>query len=84
MPQFAGSVIVFTHAAPQSVPPAAHAHDELRHAVPDMHAIPHPPQFRGSVIVFVHAPAQRIPTAQEHIEVRQTSPPGHVVVQLPQ
>ena len=75
---------MFTHAPPQRVPPAAHAHDEARHAVPVAHAFPHAPQLRGSVIVFVHMPAQRIPTAQEHAEVRQTSPPGHSVVQLPQ
>ena len=54
-PQFATSVIVFTQAVPQSVPPAAQEQSELRHASLGPHIVPHAPQFSGSTIVFAHA-----------------------------
>lgn len=76
--------MMFTHSVPQSVPPAAQEQSELRHVSLGPHIVPHAPQFTGSTIVFVHAPSQRIPMAQSQSESRQTSPPGHTVVQLPQ
>ena len=66
-PQFAGLLLVSTHAPEHIVVPAPHetAHIPAEHTCPAAHAFPHAPQFARSVARSRHAPAQFVvPVAQ--------------------
>jgi hypothetical protein len=53
-PQFAGSLRVFVHCAPQNVWPPGHVHEPAVHARPPLHCVLHVPQFASSVVVSTH------------------------------
>jgi hypothetical protein len=87
LPQFCGSVMVFTHVPAQSVVPVAQPQLPSMHALPAPHAVPQPPQFCGSDLMSRQAPLQAISGGAHepaHWPTEQTWPAAHIVPQPPQ
>lgn len=59
-PQFKGSLDVFTHVLPQSVPPLGQTHFPLLQTRPPEHTVPQPPQLLGSEVTSMHVPPQLV------------------------
>ena len=59
-PQFAASVVMFTHALPQRSRPGVQYdwHDPAEHTWPAAHALPQRPQWSRRELVSTHAPPQ--------------------------
>jgi len=59
-PQFAGSLVVSTHASPHWLVPPPQMHWPLEQSCPMPHAWPQAPQFCGSRSVLVHVAPQSV------------------------
>jgi hypothetical protein len=60
LPQFCGSVMVFTHWPAQSVLPVGQPQVPSMQALPALHTVPQPPQFCGSDLISRQAPLHAI------------------------
>lgn len=82
-PQFNGSVIVFTQAAPHGV--SRHVQSELEHEYPGAQGLAHPPQFCASVFVSTHIPLQTVAfPGQTHCPFMHVVAPVHALLHIPQ
>jgi hypothetical protein len=86
-PQFAGSVIIATHAPAHAVVPLPHeeTHVPDEHTWLAAHFMPHVPQFAGSVTRSAHWPLHvTVPDGQAQCSFEHVCPPLHVMPQPPQ
>ncbi len=76
VPQFAGSTLVSTQVAPQSVvpPPQPAPHLPWEHSWPELHVVPHLPQLALSLWVSTHAPLHIVWLAPQAFEPLAVQP----------
>jgi hypothetical protein len=88
-PQLASSVLVSTHAPPQSVVPAGQfvVQAPFEHTWLAPQVLPHVPQFFGSLVRSLHVPGVHslVPVSHVHLPPKQLARASvHAVLQLPQ
>jgi hypothetical protein len=86
-PQFASSVLVFTHELLQAVSSGPHAetHLPIEHTLPRSHAAPHAPQFAGSAMRLIHDEVHCVVLGgQTHCPPLHLRVGAHEVPQAPQ
>lgn len=87
-PQFAASMLVFTHASPQRVRPSMHvarAQTPAAQRVPVVHGVLHAPQCASSARASTQAPAHRVcPAGHAHAPSTHDCPAAHAWPHSPQ